>query len=67
MMVLSMMQGFILHTRKKGLSTSIIDGKNGGSLDTDNLPQGLGFIKDGDDHVSIYPSDNMTFGEYQKN
>jgi hypothetical protein len=53
-------------TIRKGLSASTGDGGNGGVVDTDNLPSGLSSVNDHGDHVSIYPSENMTFGEYQQ-
>lgn len=54
------------HTGKKGLSASTVDGNNGGSVHTRNLPKGLGAENDSGNHISIYPTTNMTFSKYQK-
>ncbi|WP_171405182.1 hypothetical protein [Acinetobacter sichuanensis] len=35
------------------------------SVDKSSLPKGLSTINDHGDHVSVYPSENMTFGEFQ--
>ncbi len=61
------------YTGKQGLSGSQVplpvDPKRGtvnAVTDLDKLPDGLGAINDHGSHISIYPSRDMTFGEYQK-
>ncbi|ORJ48009.1 hypothetical protein B2M27_22950 [Kluyvera intermedia] len=61
------------YTGKQGLSGSQVplpvDPKRGTVntvTDLGKLPDGLGAINDHGSHISIYPSRDMTFGEYQK-